>query len=236
MGDKSNRVQSSETGSGAEMEPVEVSLPLGSDREAEESVDQSETGESSENKPLMEDLNINPHHNTPNECLECSCDRTALKEAVAASHSDVESTKHKQCSKCSGEATNDPKQDGPVKVVSESIQKSPCGNDIGKSNPAVKSNANSTPKLIGTKSELTNSVTQLDVEDTATENAESVNFVGESQNDVEVAKKQQQKTTTQWKTSPVQNQQRHVSHEIMLVMWCEAADDRCFFTYRRRRH
>ena len=83
-----------------EVEPVEVTLPLNSDNDVQSEVPKSDGNgtEVSENKPLLEDLNLNPHHNALVECGECTCDRTEPHNNVEEGVSD---SKVKLCKNCS---------------------------------------------------------------------------------------------------------------------------------------
>ena len=83
-----------------EVEPVEVTLPLNSDNDVQSEVPKSDGNgtETSENKPLLEDLNLNPHHNAQVECAECTCDRTETQNNVGEGVSD---SKVKLCKNCS---------------------------------------------------------------------------------------------------------------------------------------
>ena len=107
---KSNS-NSSNTSSGdlkQDVEPVEVALPLNNDSDGNPSHKSAET-KVPERTPLLDDMNANPHHNTPDECLECSCDETVLKENMEKSKKESQ-IKSKLCKNCSlnkkGESDN----------------------------------------------------------------------------------------------------------------------------------
>ena len=94
---------SSNTSSGdlkQDVEPVEVAVPLNYESD-EVPTHKSEETKVPEGTPLLEDLNANPHHNTPDECLECSCDEAALKENLnsATKESQIKSKLCKSCSR-----------------------------------------------------------------------------------------------------------------------------------------
>ena len=100
---KNNSCSSSSGDSKQDVEPIEVTLPLNVKPDSEEDpsgekTEGSDTGQAVENKPLLDELNVNPHHNTPDECLECSCDEALLKGNLNTNGE----TEHKRlCKNCS---------------------------------------------------------------------------------------------------------------------------------------
>ena len=98
---KSNS-NSSTTSSGdlkQDVEPVEVAMPVNYESDEVPTHKGAEI-ETPEGRPLLEDLNANPHHNTPEECLECSCDENTLKDNFNSATKDTQ-IKSKLCKNCS---------------------------------------------------------------------------------------------------------------------------------------
>ena len=99
---KSNS-NSSNTSSGdlkQDVEPVEMTLPLNNDTDGNP-IHKSVETKTQESTPLLDDMNANPHHNTPDECLECSCDEAVLKANMEknAKESQINSKLCKNCSR-----------------------------------------------------------------------------------------------------------------------------------------
>ena len=111
---------SSNTSSGdlkQDVEPVEVAEPLNYESDEVPTHKNAET-KVPEGTPLLEDLNANPHHNTPDECLECSCDEAALKENLNSATKESQ-IKSKLCKNCSRNKNTSDTSSQPDKMATE---------------------------------------------------------------------------------------------------------------------